>query len=74
MGEKYHEQQGKANILLESAKFDAGQVEGEVQGEDEVLERFWKDIDQGPHHSQVDKVDKSDIEALEDEKAFVVRR
>ncbi|KAE9371030.1 acylphosphatase [Stipitochalara longipes BDJ] len=48
-------------------------VEGEVQGEDEVLQNFLKDIDQGPRHSQVVKVEKSEIEVLEGETAFEVR-
>ncbi|KAN0095974.1 Acylphosphatase [Hyaloscypha variabilis] len=49
-------------------------VEGEVQGEDEVLEKFFKDIDVGPRYAIVEKVEKSDIELLYDEFFFMIRR
>ena len=49
------------------------QVEGEAQGEDEVLQKFFKDIDNGPSHSHVVKVEKSDVETQDGETGFHVR-
>jgi hypothetical protein len=75
MGEKYAEQQGKAHgeekrrILMLTPE----QVEGEVQGEDYVLQSFVKDIDQGPRHAHVVKVEKSEVEVQEGETGFEVR-
>jgi len=75
MGEEYHQQQGESHSLkTQEYLLTQGQVEGEVQGEDEILEIFWKDVDQGPRRSRVDKVDKSEIDTLEEETVFEVRR
>jgi acylphosphatase len=49
------------------------QVEGEVQGEDDVLQDFLKDIDKGPRHAHVVKLEKSEIEVQEAESGFEVR-
>lgn len=48
-------------------------VEGEVQGEEDVLQNFLKDIGQGPRHAHVVKLEKSEIEVQEEEAAFEVR-
>lgn len=50
-----------------------GQVEGEAQGEDDVLQSFMKDINQGPRHAHVVKVEKSEIEVQDGETGFEVR-
>jgi acylphosphatase len=49
------------------------QVEGEAQGEEDVLQNFLKDIDQGPRHAHVVKLEKSEIEVQEGETAFEVK-
>ncbi|EKD20102.1 acylphosphatase family protein [Drepanopeziza brunnea f. sp. 'multigermtubi' MB_m1] len=49
-------------------------VEGEAQGEDEVLQRFMKDIDQGPTHARVARLEKSDVDLVDGESGFEVRR
>jgi acylphosphatase len=49
------------------------QVEGEAQGEEDVLQNFLKDIGQGPRHAHVVKLEKSEIEVQEGETAFEVR-
>jgi acylphosphatase len=49
------------------------QVEGEAQGEEDVLQNFLKDIGQGPRHAHVVKLEKSEIEVQEGEAAFEVR-
>jgi len=48
-------------------------VEGEAQGEDDVLQKFLKDVGRGPSHSHVEKVDKHDIDVQDGEKGFQVR-
>ena len=50
------------------------QVEGEAQGEESTLKQFLKDIDQGPSHSKVMKVDHEDRDVQEGESQFEVRR
>ncbi|UNI14745.1 Acylphosphatase [Purpureocillium takamizusanense] len=49
-------------------------VEGEVQGEDEALQKFFKDIDDGPRHAHVVQVTREDREAVDGEQSFSVRR
>ncbi|KUJ16626.1 uncharacterized protein LY89DRAFT_586392 [Mollisia scopiformis] len=48
-------------------------VEGEAQGEDDVLSKFMKDIDKGPTHSHVVKLEKKEIELIDGEADFEVR-
>jgi acylphosphatase len=50
------------------------QVEGEVQGNDETLQKFFKDIDKGPRLAHVVKVEKRDLGSEEGEDHFAVRR
>ena len=50
------------------------QVEGEAQGEDDALKAFLKDVDKGPSHAHVVRLDKEDREIVEGEKDFEVRR
>ncbi|KAH7309259.1 Acylphosphatase-like domain-containing protein [Rhexocercosporidium sp. MPI-PUGE-AT-0058] len=50
------------------------QVEGEAQGGDDVLQKFMKDVDSGPSHATVDKVEKKDIDVVDGETGFEVRR
>ncbi|GFF39529.1 acylphosphatase [Aspergillus udagawae] len=49
-------------------------VEGEVQGNDETLQKFFKDIDKGPRLAHVVKVEKRDLGSEEGEDHFAVRR
>lgn len=46
------------------------QVIGEAQGSEEALQKFRKDIDSGPRHAHVVKVETSEIEAKSDESSF----
>ncbi|EAL87598.1 acylphosphatase [Aspergillus fumigatus Af293] len=53
---------------------DRGGVEGEVQGNEETLQKFFKDIDKGPRLAHVVKLEKRDLSPEEGEDHFVVRR
>lgn len=50
------------------------QVEGEAQGEESVLQQFFKDVDKGPSHAKVAHVTKEDRNIIEGETGFEVRR
>lgn len=50
------------------------QVEGEIQGEPDLVQKLLKDVDKGPRHAHVVKLEKSDIDTQEDEKSFEIRR
>lgn len=52
----------------------ASQVEGEIQGPEEILTQFFKDINMGPRGSRVDKLETEARETLQDEKHFEIRR
>jgi acylphosphatase len=52
----------------------ASQVEGEAQGEDSAITTFLKEIDKGPKHAHVVKLDKEEREAVEGEADFEIRR
>ncbi|KAG4416738.1 hypothetical protein IFR04_010140 [Cadophora malorum] len=49
-------------------------VEGEAQAEDDVLHKFMKDVESGPSHSTVDKVEKQETDVVDGETGFEVRR
>ncbi|KAK5655017.1 hypothetical protein OQA88_6776 [Cercophora sp. LCS_1] len=49
-------------------------VEGEAQGDVEVLKSFLKDVDDGPRHAHVVKLEKEEREVVDGEEGFVVRR
>ncbi|KAF8846565.1 Acylphosphatase [Acephala macrosclerotiorum] len=49
-------------------------VEGEAQGEDDVLSKFMKDVNKGPTHSHVVKVEKKELDVIDGETEFEVRR
>ncbi|KAK8048979.1 hypothetical protein PG994_010709 [Apiospora phragmitis] len=53
---------------------DNQKVEGEAQGEESTLKQFLKDINQGPSHSKVMKVDQEDRDVQEGESQFEVRQ
>ncbi|KAL5325559.1 hypothetical protein ACEPPN_006686 [Leptodophora sp. 'Broadleaf-Isolate-01'] len=50
------------------------EVEGEAQGEDDILQKFMKDIGSGPRHATVDKVEKEEMDVVDGETGFEVRR
>lgn len=50
------------------------QVEGEAQGEEDAITAFLKDVDKGPSHAHVVKLEKQDRDVVEGEKDFEVRR
>ncbi|KAK3362912.1 acylphosphatase [Lasiosphaeria hispida] len=49
-------------------------VEGEAQGDEEVIKKFLRDVDNGPRHAHVVKLDKEDRDLVDEETAFEVRR
>ncbi|KAI0600159.1 Acylphosphatase-like domain-containing protein [Biscogniauxia sp. FL1348] len=49
-------------------------VEGEAQGDEESIRKFLKDIDDGPRHARVVKLDHEHRDPLEGESHFEVRR
>lgn len=46
------------------------QVEGEAQGDEESLQKFVKDINEGPKHAHVVKVERSTIDIKDGESSF----
>ncbi|KAG6363548.1 hypothetical protein INS49_008649 [Diaporthe citri] len=50
-----------------------GWVEGEAQGNEDVLQTFLKDVDTGPPGSKVVKLDTEDRDVSEGETGFEVR-
>lgn len=56
---------GVGTHLLTNSK-----VAGEAQGDEEGLQRFLQDINEGPKHAQVVKVEKSTIDTKEGEFSF----
>lgn len=57
-----------------SAFFGLMQVEGEIQGEDNLVQKLLQDVNKGPRYARVVKLEKSDIETTEGESAFTVRK
>ncbi|KAK3937099.1 Acylphosphatase-like domain-containing protein [Diplogelasinospora grovesii] len=53
---------------------DNNKVEGEAQGPEDSLAKFLKDIDKGPRHAHVVRLDKEDRDVVEGEESFEVRR
>ncbi|TAQ83747.1 hypothetical protein B7494_g7928 [Chlorociboria aeruginascens] len=51
-----------------------GEVEGEAQGTEEEIEKLVSDMNRGPLHAVVERLDKSDIEVQEGGSSFDVRR
>ncbi|KAH7359233.1 acylphosphatase [Plectosphaerella cucumerina] len=49
-------------------------VEGEAQGPEDALARFFKDVDQGPRSAKVVKLDREERDVTEGEEGFEVRR
>lgn len=49
------------------------QVEGEAQGSSEHIETFISELNKGPSHSSVSKVETSDMDVVDGEKGFGVR-
>jgi len=52
---------------------DDDSVEGEVQGSQEAVKKFLKDIDEGPRAAKVMKVDNKEIPLKDGESSFHVR-
>ncbi|OIW35479.1 hypothetical protein CONLIGDRAFT_676396 [Coniochaeta ligniaria NRRL 30616] len=52
---------------------DNNKVEGEAQGDAEAIKSFLKDIDKGPRHSHVVRLDHEDRDLVEGETEFQVR-
>lgn len=50
------------------------QVEGEVQGPEPSVQEFLKQIDKGPRHAHVVKLEKRELDVKEGDDQFVVLR
>lgn len=50
-----------------------GKVEGEAQGEDDGIQKLLADINSGPSHAHVVKVETEDIPVTDGESGFNVR-
>ncbi|RCI14668.1 hypothetical protein L249_6786 [Ophiocordyceps polyrhachis-furcata BCC 54312] len=48
-------------------------VEGEAQGEDDALEKFLRQVDQGPREAKVVQLTKEDREVVTGESSFAIR-
>ncbi|CAJ0545851.1 Ff.00g093240.m01.CDS01 [Fusarium sp. VM40] len=49
-------------------------VEGEAQGNEEVLTKFFEDVDNGPRSARVTKVSQEERQLVDGENDFVVTR
>ena len=49
------------------------QVEGEAQGSEDGIQALLKDLDRGPTHAHVVKLEKQEIDVVEGEEGFEVR-
>ncbi|KAJ5856386.1 uncharacterized protein N7529_010330 [Penicillium soppii] len=49
-------------------------VEGEAQGSDEMMQKFFQQINKGPRLAHVVKLEKHDLELRDDEDHFAVIR
>jgi hypothetical protein len=49
------------------------QVEGEAQGAEENIQKLVRDLNEGPRHAHVTKVDHKEIETVDGEGGFEVR-
>ncbi|KAH8910580.1 Acylphosphatase [Coniochaeta sp. PMI_546] len=52
---------------------DNNKVEGEAQGDPEAIKSFLKDVDKGPRHSHVVRLDHEDRDLVEGETEFQIR-
>ncbi|KAK3383362.1 Acylphosphatase-like domain-containing protein [Lasiosphaeria ovina] len=53
---------------------DNNKVEGEAQGAEDAISSFLKDVDNGPSHAHVVRLDREERDVVEDEAGFEVRR
>jgi hypothetical protein len=49
------------------------QVEGEAQGSEDGIQALLKDLDRGPTHAHVVKLEKQEIDVVEGEEGFEIR-
>ncbi|KAL4733756.1 Acylphosphatase-like domain-containing protein [Aspergillus similis] len=53
---------------------DCGRVEGEAQGSEESIQKFLKDINNGPRHAHVVKLEKKTLDSKDGESQFGLRK
>ncbi|KAL4988574.1 Acylphosphatase-like domain-containing protein [Aspergillus falconensis] len=53
---------------------DCGKVEGEAQGPEERIQKFLKDINNGPRHAHVVKLEKKILDSKDGEDQFGLRK
>lgn len=49
------------------------QVEGEAQGSEDGIQALLKDLDRGPTHAHVVKLEMREIDVVEEEEGFEIR-
>lgn len=49
------------------------QVEGEAQGDDDAVDKFLKDVDDGPRHAKVVQLTKEERDVVDEERNFEIR-
>ncbi|ORY66023.1 acylphosphatase [Pseudomassariella vexata] len=52
---------------------ESGKVEGEAQGTEDAIKQFLKDINNGPPHAKVVKLEQEDRDVQNDESQFEIR-
>ncbi|KAM0399854.1 hypothetical protein HYE67_008381 [Fusarium culmorum] len=55
-------------------RVQAFEVEGEAQASEEILSKFFKDVDDGPRSARVTKVSQEERQIIEGETDFTVTR
>jgi acylphosphatase len=50
-----------------------GKVEGEAQGEDDGIQKLLTDLNQGPRHAHVVKLEKEEMSVVDGESGFDIR-
>ena len=63
-----------AGLLTRSILSIYVQVEGEAQGEENAMKQFLADVDKGPPHASVVKLEKHTRDLVDGETEFEVRR
>ncbi|KAI2614421.1 Acylphosphatase [Hypoxylon fragiforme] len=69
-----HKKAAEHNVTGWCRNTENGKVEGEAQGDEDALKSFLKDLDKGPTHAHVVRLDKESRDVQEGEASFEVRR
>ncbi|KAI1209099.1 Acylphosphatase [Annulohypoxylon truncatum] len=69
-----HKKAAEHNITGWCRNTENGKVEGEAQGDEDSIKSFLKELDRGPTHAHVVRLDKEARDVQEGEARFEVRR